>query len=153
MPRDERRSYLHHVWGFDCSCALCRSTDDAATADSDHRRERVVELRQSVLQASSEEYYENALVMAREWLDVAEKEGIPPLMAEWYDVVARLSYDVGDLEAARRYALLAMNAWERFGAVDSADLQAAREWVRDLGRLPRTTRLETRGVKNIFADM
>lgn len=152
MPREQRRPYLQQTWGFNCSCALCRSADEAAISYSDHRRERVGELKQSVLLASSERYFENALVMAREWLEVGEKEGVPPLMAEYYDIVARLSFDVGDLQGARRYALLALDAWRRFGSVDSTDLEAAREYVRELGRLGRGTRLERKGVANIFAD-
>ncbi|KAJ9137786.1 hypothetical protein NKR19_g8079, partial [Coniochaeta hoffmannii] len=182
MPRHERRAHLRQVWGFDCACALCRSTasrddddnddddddddnddddddddndDDAATrttSDSDHRRERVGELRQSVMKAASEQYFENALVMAREWLEVGEEAGVPPPMGEWYDVVARLSFEVGDLEAAKRYAMLAVDAWRRFGGVDSTDLDVARVYMMELGRLARGTRLETRGVRNMFGD-
>jgi len=164
MPRHERRAHLRQVWGFDCACALCRSTasrddddndDDAATrttSDSDHRRERVGELRQSVMKAASEQYFENALVMAREWLEVGEEAGVPPPMGEWYDVVARLSFEVGDLEAAKRYAMLAVDAWRRFGGVDSTDLDVARVYMMELGRLARGRRLETRGVRNMFGD-
>ncbi|KAH8911149.1 hypothetical protein BR93DRAFT_943251 [Coniochaeta sp. PMI_546] len=152
MPRHQRREYLSQVWGFDCSCSLCRSTDEAEISDSDHRRERVGELRESVMQASSEQYFENALVMAHEWLELGEKEGIPPLLAEYYDIVARLSFDVGDLQDARRYALLALGAWTKFGSVDDTDLEAAREYVRELNRLRRDVKLERKGVANMFKD-
>jgi len=152
MPRDQRREHLQQVWGVDCSCSLCRSTDEAAISDSDHRRERIGELRQSVMQASSERYFENALVMAREWVGIGEEEGIPPLLAEYYDIVARLSFDVGDLQDAKRYAQLALDAWMRFGSVDDADLEAARGYVRELGRLGRGVRLERKGVANMFRD-
>lgn len=153
MPRHQRRDYLQQVWGFDCSCSLCRLTDEAAIGDSDHRRERVGELRQSVLQASSEQYFENALVMAHEWLKIGEKEGVPPLLAEYYDIVARLSFDVGDLQGAKRYALLALDAWTKFGSVDDTDLEAAREYVRELNRLGRDVKLERKGVANMFKDV
>ncbi len=150
MARHQRREYLRQGWGFDCSCSLCRSKDEAAISDSDHRRERVGELKQSVLQASSEQYFENALVMAHEWLEVGEKEGIPPLLAEYYDIVARLSFDVGDLPDAKRYAHLALDAWTKFGSVDDTDLDAAREYVRELNRLGRDVKLERKGVANMF---
>lgn len=96
------------------------------------------------------EYFENALVIAHEWLEMAEKEGIPPLMPEWYDVVARLSYDVGDLAGARRYAQLALNGWTKFGSSDDSELEAARDFVREVMRLPRDTKLKRKGVPNIF---
>ncbi|OIW28639.1 hypothetical protein CONLIGDRAFT_654819 [Coniochaeta ligniaria NRRL 30616] len=152
MPHNQRREYLRQVWGFDCSCSLCHSTDEAAISDSDHRRERVGELKQSVLQASSQQYFENALVMAQEWLEVGEREGVPPLLAEYYDIVARLSFDVGDLQDARRYALLAFDAWTKFGSVDDTDLEAAREYLRELNRLGRGVKLERQGVANMFKD-
>jgi hypothetical protein len=152
MPRHDRRKYLKQVWGFDCSCHLCSSNDEAEISDSDHRRQRVGELRESIMQASSEQYFENALVIAHEWLQVAELEGIPPLLPEYYDIVARLSYDVGDLQEAKKYAQLALDGWTKFGSVDDTDLETAREYVRELNRLPRDTKLERKGFPNIFKD-
>ncbi|KAB5577483.1 hypothetical protein GE09DRAFT_520292, partial [Coniochaeta sp. 2T2.1] len=152
MPLSERRTYLSQVWNITCHCPLCTSTSPSDISDSDHRRSRIEELRLSVQQASEQEYYENALVMAHEWLDLAEREGVPPLIAEWYDVVSRLSFDTGDLGQARRYALLSVNAWWRFGSVNTAELEGARGWLRELGRLRGDVKLKRRGVGNIFKD-
>lgn len=89
-------------------------------------------------------------MIAHEWLEMAGKEGIPPLMPEWYDIVARLSFDVGDLSGARRYAQLSLDGWTRFASVDDSELEAARGFLRDVMRLARDTKLERRGVPNIF---
>lgn len=151
LSTDQRRQYLHQNFHLSCSCALCRSPPDSETVkESDHARQRVGELKATLTQAISERYFENALVIAHEWREMAEQEGIPPLMAEYYDIAARLSFDVGDLASARRYALLSLDAWTRLGSTDDAELESAREFLRMATRLPRDARLEKKGVANIF---
>lgn len=151
LTHAQRRQYLHQNFHLDCICSLCRASADIdLVPDSDHLRQRVGELKQALTQATSEQYFENALAIAHEWLEMAEKEGIPPLMPEYYDIVARLSFDVGDLPGARRYAQLALDGWTRFGSTDDAELERARDFMRMVNRLGRDARLEKKGIANIF---
>jgi hypothetical protein len=63
-----------------------------------------------------------------------------------------LSFDVGDLPDARRYAHLALDTWTKFGSFDDTDLEAAREYVRKLNRLGSDAKLERKGFANMFKD-
>ncbi|KAL2158713.1 hypothetical protein VTH06DRAFT_4195 [Thermothelomyces fergusii] len=131
MHMGERREYLKNNWEFDCACSLCRSPQE----DIDNTtkwRDKVRSLRETVKNARSEGFQENAIAMAEEWLMVSEWDKTPPLMAEYHHTLADLYFLKGDMANATMYARMAMDEWLRLGSVDDEQLEQSRLFLRRL---------------------
>jgi len=126
MKHEERRRFLQQNWGLDCTCSLCRASE-ADIADSEGRRRNIEELRETMIDARKNKFYKDAITIAGDWLFYCEEEGLAPVMVEYYDILADLYELNGDLENATRNARLALDGWVRFGSVDDAQLEHARE--------------------------
>jgi hypothetical protein len=105
-----------------------------------------------LVDASAHGYFENALAITHEWIEVAEEEGIPPPMPDYYDLVSRLSLDVGDVQNATRFARLALDGWTKINSVDDTDLETARAFMRVVNKVGRNEKLPKKGVPNKFKD-
>ncbi|KAK3935952.1 hypothetical protein QBC46DRAFT_412553 [Diplogelasinospora grovesii] len=129
--RDARRQYLKANYGFDCDCPLCHAPE-LEIHDSEARRQRVVELYNTMTDAKSERYFQDAINIAEEWLQFAEWERIPPLYPEYHDILAGLYLGKGDIRNATRYARMALDGWARFGSDDDDELEKARLFLQNL---------------------
>ncbi|CAK7216621.1 hypothetical protein SEUCBS140593_002933 [Sporothrix eucalyptigena] len=125
QSRTERRLYLQNNWHFNCSCSLCRADADTMTLSEDRRRD-MRKLQATLVQASRSGEYDLALLTAETLQDVTEAEGVTPLRAEMYDILASIHLDMRNFSQAARYGQMALEAWDKFDSVDDSQLVAAR---------------------------
>ncbi|ERT00888.1 hypothetical protein HMPREF1624_02122 [Sporothrix schenckii ATCC 58251] len=125
LSRTERRAFLQNNWHFNCSCSLCRADPDAMTLSEDRRRD-MRKLQATLVQASRSGEYDLALLTAETLQETTEAEGVTPLHAEMYDIVASIHLDMRNFNQAERFGRMALEAWERFDSVDDSQLVAAR---------------------------
>lgn len=133
-PRESRRNYLKENWGFDCTCSLCRGSE-TEISDSESWRDKIKSLKETILNAKSQGYYHDAIVMTEEVLQFSEWERIPPFMPEYHDTLADLYFLKGDMANATRYARMAVDGWARSGSVDDEELEKSRVFLRRLDQL------------------
>ncbi|KAL2138018.1 hypothetical protein VTI28DRAFT_7659 [Corynascus sepedonium] len=133
-PAEERRRYLRDHWDFDCSCSLCRASELDRT-NSEAWREKVKSLKETILNARSEGYYQHAITMTEEWLMISEWDMTPPFMPEYHDTLADLYFLKGDMANATRYARMAVDGWAKLGSVDDEQLERARLFLHHLDEL------------------
>jgi hypothetical protein len=74
-----------------------------------------VRLREEALNRAMEKDWSAAITAAETLLKHAEEEGITAHMADFYEVPAKLYFNVGDLGEAERYIRLALEDTERYG--------------------------------------
>ena len=140
-------------WGFTCTCAIC-TAKASEIAESDARRSRIQELKESVVQALSPspsapsdtqaeeegdskdraQRLADAISHAEEALSLARAEELRSLYAEQHDALGRLYWAAGDRELAVEHARLSLEVLEQVGYVahDPAHLPRL---LRTYGRL------------------
>ena len=133
-PVEERRRYLREHWGFDCACSLCRASE-SDIGDSESWRRKIKSLKETILDARNQGFYQDAITMTEEWLMISEWDRAPPFMPEYHDTLADLYFLKGDMANATRYARMAMDGWARFGSVDDEQLERAGLFLRRLDHL------------------
>ncbi|KAK3390710.1 hypothetical protein B0H63DRAFT_410660 [Podospora didyma] len=127
----DRRNYLKENWGFDCKCSLCLASE-LDVSDSEGRRRRMTELKESVLHARREGFFQDAINMAGEWLMFSEWESLPPLESEFHDTLSELYLLNGDMVNATRHGRMALDEWVKLGSVDDDQLERSRLFLRGL---------------------
>ncbi len=125
QSRTHRREFLQSNWHFNCSCSLCRADADSMTLSEDRRRD-IRKLHGTLIEASRGGDYHLALLTAETLQEITEAEGVAPISAEMYDIVASIHLDMGEFSQARKYGTLALQAWEKLDSIDDAQLTAAR---------------------------
>ncbi|KAK3324824.1 hypothetical protein B0T19DRAFT_239487 [Cercophora scortea] len=130
-PASERRKHLQENWGFACQCSLCHA-DELALGESENNRRRMTELRDSILDARKNGYFQDAINIAGDWLQFSEWERVPPLLPEYHETLAELYFLNGDLVNATRYGRMSLDGWVKFGSVDDDSLERARGFLRFL---------------------
>ena len=139
LSYDERQKTLLDLWGFRCACDLCAAPKSVVAA-SDGRRRRIGELREQTLQAAMEKRYAEAIGTAEELVRVAEEEGITAHISDFWEILAKLHFNVWNLDRAARYVRLAIEEIDRYGAPGEAALQKLavyNELLRDIARRKR----------------
>jgi len=129
--RDVRRQYLQDNWGIDCQCDLCHAPA-IDIAESETSRRRMDELKDTILDARREGFFQDAINIAADWLTLSEWERVPPLAPEYHDTLAELYLLNGDMVNATRYARMALDGWVRLGSVDDEQLERSRLLLRSL---------------------
>jgi len=95
------------------------------TESEDRRRD--IRKNQSLLQeATMDRDYLSAIGAAQELIRLTAEEGVTPVMAELWDMLAAIHLDMRDWSTARRYGRMALEGWEAFDSVDSYQLDQAR---------------------------
>ncbi|KAK3319429.1 hypothetical protein B0H66DRAFT_498617 [Apodospora peruviana] len=131
IKHDERRRYLKDNWGIDCKCSLCQASE-FDIKESETSRNRINELRDTILDARKERFFQDAINIAEDWLMISEWERVAPLTPEYHDILAELYFLKGDMVNATRYGRMSLDGWVRFGSVDDEQLEKARVFLRDL---------------------
>ncbi|KAM7187271.1 hypothetical protein V8F20_011026 [Naviculisporaceae sp. PSN 640] len=129
--REERRKYLKDNWDIDCECSLCKATDFDQN-ESEVSRRRINELRDSVLNARNNGYFQDAINIAEDWHVVSEWERVPPLAPEYHDILAELYFRKGEMVNATRFGRMALDEWVKFGSVDDDQLEQARLFLNEV---------------------
>ncbi len=130
QSRTERRAFLLDNWHFNCSCSLCRESDPDAVTRSEDRRRDLRKLQATLVSASRSGDYDLALQTAQDLQRTTDEEGVTPLPAEMYDILASIHLDRRNFAQAQRYGQMALAAWERFDSVDDSQLSSARWFLR-----------------------
>lgn len=141
---DGRRKQLLDNWGFRCTCSLCRGSTHEITAHEDNRNS-IRRLQRRLLDASETGQTLAAVELAHELLDVTEREGLRPLMAEFYDILKNIYFDDGDLGNAQRYGELAVQSWRRLNSVDESHLNYALNFLHYVEERRQLDRKATKG--------
>jgi hypothetical protein len=85
------------------------------------------EWKDTLQMAKRDGFYKDALTIAQDILQVSEQVDLPPLLPEYYGILADVYFLKDDLQNALRYARMTLTEWVRFGSVDHAELESARE--------------------------
>ncbi|KAK0612237.1 hypothetical protein B0T14DRAFT_439291 [Immersiella caudata] len=112
LTSEERKETLLKQWGFKCTCSLCSAPQDVLAA-SDARRREFRAARDGILQLAQEEDFHSAVEVVQKLFKLVEEEELEPHLGDLYEIPARLYYQVGDLENARKYFKRSM--WEYYG--------------------------------------
>ncbi|KAK0645389.1 hypothetical protein B0T16DRAFT_328528 [Cercophora newfieldiana] len=125
MTYPQRTRFLKENWDIECTCSLCLS-EEHDIKDSETARRQMEELRDTMLDARTNKFYNDAITIAKDWWYFCGLEGLLPLEMEYHDILADLYALKGDLENAIRYARMALDGWVRLGSVDSGQLENSR---------------------------
>ncbi|KAK1757040.1 hypothetical protein QBC47DRAFT_342056 [Echria macrotheca] len=129
LPSVPRREMLSSTWGFDCSCSLCTAPETERKA-SDDRRLAFHKLRSQALNLAQEGKYKDAAKRLKELLRVVDEEGLEPFIGDLYELPARVHYQAGDLETARKYfekCMVHLQKWAVPGPEEEQSLENVRE--------------------------
>ncbi|KAK4235342.1 SET domain-containing protein 5 [Achaetomium macrosporum] len=125
----ERKAVLQ-AWGFRCTCALC-SAPLAERELSDRRRERLLEVHQTLGQASGlSDHRVDELVLEATRL-IAQEELYPQLV-EYYQQFAKAYLMTGNLRRAREFITKADKTWQLYGGEEHENVDGMRELWRTL---------------------
>ncbi|KAK4158994.1 hypothetical protein QBC43DRAFT_348283 [Cladorrhinum sp. PSN259] len=133
-PIKERQQYLKQHWGFDCTCSLCRSSEEHIEETESWRRQQK-SLKASIQEATGGGFYSDAIAMSGDWLQFADWDMVPPLWPDYEESLADLYFKNGDMVNATRYARMAYDGWAKFGSVDDEKLEDARLLVEKLDKI------------------
>ena len=133
MPYKERRKYLQDSWNFNCTCHLCLA-DTATREGSDARRMAIANTRNALTDAQKAGRHGEAIEKAGELVGLCEEEGLFPLVAGFYDSMARGYLEIGDVEDAQLYAELALGGWLEYYGEDSVKVEGGLELLDAIGR-------------------
>ena len=134
MPHTKRRHLLHENWGFNCTCSLCSASPEAIAA-SESRRAKIAEVRTNMAEAQLAGHYKSAISHAHELFTLVEEDELLPLVPEFYDLLAGMYKEDGDIENARKYGYLALHGWADLNSVDDSSLENARQLLEELKRM------------------
>ena len=122
LTYEERQKTLLNLWGFKCTCRLCTSPKPVIAA-SDKRRKLMGELRELTLKKAMDKQYQVAIQAAEELLTTAEDEGLTAHIGEFWEIPAKLYFNVGDMGRAEKYIRLAIEEIDRYGTQGELGLQ------------------------------
>ena len=134
MPHSKRRQVLNENWGFKCTCSLCTS-DPETVAASEERRARIAEVRTDMAQSNMAGHYKSAISHAHQLFALVKEDELLPLVPEFYDLLASMYKDSGDIMNATKYGNLAVQGWADLKSVDDSPLENARQFLEELKKL------------------
>ncbi|KAK3305864.1 uncharacterized protein B0T15DRAFT_533659 [Chaetomium strumarium] len=125
----ERKAVLQ-AWGFRCTCALCSAPREEREL-SDSRRERILEIHQTLGQASGlRDRRVDELVL--EATRLVELEELHPQLVEYYQQFAKAYLMTGNLRRAREFIAEADKMWQLYGGEEHENVDGMRELWRIL---------------------
>jgi hypothetical protein len=139
LPFLYRSQMLEAIYKFNCTCDLCKATEEEKK-ESDSRRERIVLIRKlfrdDVAHLSREEIKE----FSTELIRLAREEGLDLKLKDYYNELTLAHFKVKDIEAAIGYATAALEEAEKLGENDDefkrairANVEALKDMLRKQG--------------------
>jgi hypothetical protein len=125
----ERKTVLQ-AWGFRCTCALCSAPREEREL-SDRRRERILEIHQTLGQASglSERRVDELVLEATRLIELEE---LHPQLVEYNQQFAKAYLMTGNLRRARELIVEADKMWQLYGGEEHENVDGMRELWRTL---------------------
>jgi hypothetical protein len=111
-------------WHFNCTCALCSSTE--ATAASDQRKLRIQGILDEMgIEANcTPEFVEK---LTKELMDLLETERLTAHTGDFASILAGVHMKMNDLDNTRKYARLSVEKQTHYKGYDSEESRNARE--------------------------
>ncbi|KAK5662503.1 hypothetical protein OQA88_8415 [Cercophora sp. LCS_1] len=97
----ERQKTLADIWGFNCTCSLC-TADKKVRDESDARRLKYRNVKDELVKLSQDGKFEQAAKLTKDFFQAADEEELTALLGDLYEFPARIFYQLGDLEEAKR---------------------------------------------------
>lgn len=124
IPYSERQERLDS-WGFKCACHAC-SQDLSQISQSDARVKAIADI-EAELEAKMRSGEDFSRDIGDRLVNLYKEERLDNYIAHAYTKAALLKSMVGDMDAAKKYANLAIEALEREYGPDTKDGDAMRE--------------------------
>ncbi|KAK3320136.1 hypothetical protein B0T19DRAFT_488318 [Cercophora scortea] len=112
-----QRKRALEVWGFECKCSLCSSSQNEIAA-SDARRRQIETLRGQVVEAFQDGKPFQALRLSRQVLNLLPSEELFPLYSEQYENMARAYWFLRDREKTMKYAKMSLEVLVEQGYIE-----------------------------------
>ncbi|KAK4212573.1 hypothetical protein QBC37DRAFT_465571 [Rhypophila decipiens] len=119
LPSKDRQSTLQKIWGFRCTCPLCRLSRHQRRA-SDERRTEIQTLRQETIELAQAGKFHDAIGISEQLIKLIDQEGLTLAIPDVYDIPAALYYHVGNLVKAREYNFLSLMALQELGVEEGS---------------------------------
>ncbi|KAK5656821.1 hypothetical protein OQA88_4369 [Cercophora sp. LCS_1] len=124
----QRKEFLEN-WGFNCTCSLC--TDKEASHHSDHNRQRIQEVLES-LDYPDNQTHEKVKAAIMEVEDLVKQEALEGQLGDFNSIVAELYLDMGDFKLAREHGEVALKMLRKYAGFDNVRTDAAVEFLEKL---------------------
>ncbi|KAK4172731.1 hypothetical protein QBC36DRAFT_196300 [Triangularia setosa] len=118
----EQRKAVLQPWGFQCQCTLC-SAPASKRKVADSRRDRILEIYQTLSKAADLESVERVDQLVREALLLIEKEELQPQLVEYYAHFARAYIETNELKKAREYIQRSDEMWLLYGGEEHENIE------------------------------
>ncbi|KAK0702557.1 hypothetical protein B0T21DRAFT_321423 [Apiosordaria backusii] len=122
----EQRKAVLEPWGFQCQCALC-SAPPREREIADSRRERILEIYQTLSKAADLESVERVDQLVKEAILLIEREELQPQLVEYYAHFARAYIEINELKKAREYIHRADDMWLLYGGEEHENVEGMAE--------------------------
>ncbi|KAF2729933.1 SET domain-containing protein [Polyplosphaeria fusca] len=113
-------------WGFECSCSLCADSASSIAAH-DAKRERIKALESEIQATFQEGFVQGAIRLGQELLELTREEGLTPMLADEYVMLAKLHLAAQDEGPAEEYGELAIEVLKDLGFLGDVD-EGGKEW-------------------------
>lgn len=120
MTSQERLDRIPKQWGFNCSCALCSSSDDDLSA-SDKRLKDIIDLEAQLRNISPERMANTGT--AEKLIELYKQERFETPLAKAYTFAAMENVYVGNRTMARKYSALAVKMASLWYGPSSEDVK------------------------------
>ncbi|KAH6847241.1 hypothetical protein B0I37DRAFT_341273 [Chaetomium sp. MPI-CAGE-AT-0009] len=136
----EQRKAILQAWGFQCRCALCSGSLEVRNA-SDRRRERLLEIHQTLSQAERLGGKRVGQLVA-EAMGLIEQEELRPQLVEYYQQFAKAYLMVNDLRRARAFVTETDKMWTLYGGEQHENIDGMRELWQTLEEAERDAEVD-----------
>ena len=125
LPRNDRQSFLHQSYGFNCTCKTC-SLDSHRVQESDHRITQINSLKATLSAWSAGSIGgTEAVDLVETAIDLMTQEGMTYEFGQLYADAAHVAVSHSDFQNARRYASLAAKHFSIELGPDSVEVAVA----------------------------
>ncbi|KAA1114025.1 hypothetical protein PGTUg99_007386 [Puccinia graminis f. sp. tritici] len=127
LPRNDRQSFLHQTYGFNCTCTIC-SLDSHRVQESDHRITRINSLKATLSAWSAGSIGgAEAVQLIEDAIDLMTQEAMTYEFGQLYADAAHIAVSHSDFQNARKYASLAAKHFSIELGPDSVEVAVANQ--------------------------
>jgi len=125
------------LWGFNCTCKLCKDAD--ATKVSNTNRNRIQIILES-LDHQVNRTPEKAEAALTELEQLTSVEGLDGQVGDCYAIMARVYWEMGDVEKATKLGKKAVELLRHYAGFDSPRTDEAVEFMLEIEQAKRNPR-------------